>query len=355
MAAIFQKDSALIADEAEASRLHNKGCYGEPQSGGSLRLNLLEALYLYESERLNISGPDGREMSFGELVTYASRRMRNFEVRYIVYSDMRRRGLIVNLAGDSTDGIDFHLYRRGDTPKTAAPQAFVISISERQTFDLDFMFAVSAGAAGTGKEVILAIVDEEGDITYYRMKTVEPHARVREHFSRAYSGILLSDRVLIPSEEDAAEMRSAGFYGNQLGTGLQISMIEAAYLTRRKMLKLVSARTGRKASISVVMDMSSRLDSSFGEKMAVYEDMKNRGFIVKTGFKYGSHFRAYDADPEKAHAKFLVHAVSPGYAATWPEISRAVRLSHGVRKEILFARAAASGVTGYLELKRHIL
>ncbi|MDH2905385.1 MAG: tRNA-intron lyase, partial [Methanomassiliicoccales archaeon] len=102
-------------------------------------------------------------------------------------------------------------------------------------------------------------------------------------------------------------------------------------------------------------DMSSRLDSSFGEKMAVYDDMKNRGFIVKTGFKYGSHFRAYDADPEKAHAKFLVHAVSPGYAATWPEISRAVRLSHGVRKEILFARAAASGVTGYLELKRHIL
>ncbi len=354
MAAIFQKDSALIADEAEASRLHNKGCYGEPQSGGSLRLNLLEALYLYESERLVISGPERQEMSFGDLVTYASRRIANFEVRYIVYSDMRRRGLIVNLAGDTHDGIDFHLYRRGDTPKTASPHAFVISISERQMFNLDYLFALSAGAAGTGKEIILAIVDEEGDITYYRMKSMEPRAGVREHFTRIYTGILLSDRVLIPSAEDAAEMRSSGFYGNQLGTGLQISMIEAAYLTGRKVLKLLSAKTGRNASFAAVMDVSARIDNSFGEKMAVYEDLKRRGFIVKTGFKYGSHFRAYDADPEKAHAKYLVHAVSPGYVSTWPEISRAVRLSHGVRKEILFARAAADRAD-YLELKRHIL
>jgi tRNA-intron endonuclease len=131
-------------------------------------------------------------------------------------------------------------------------------------------------------------------------------------------------------------------------------MVEAAYLSGKKALKLVNAKTGRNASFSAVIDMSARLDPSFGEKMAVYEDMKSRGFIVKTGFKYGSHFRAYDSDPEKSHAKYLVHAVSSGYVSAWPEISRAVRLSHGVRKEILFARTAG-GRTEYLELKRHIL
>ncbi len=355
MAATLHRDTALIADEAEASRLHNKGCYGEPQSGGSLRLNLLEALYLYESERVAILGTEGKEMSFGELVTYASRRIPDFEIRYIVYSDMRGRGLIVNLADSASGGIDFHLYRRGDTPKTASPHAFVIAISERHVFDLDYLFSLSAGAAGTGKEVILAIVDEEGDITHYRMKVRELHPGAGERHGRIYGGILLSDRVLIPLQSDAEELHSSGFYGNRLGTGLQISMVEAAYLARRKALKLVNARTGRTASFSTVLDMSARLDPAFREKMTVYEDMKDHGFIVKTGFKYGSHFRAYDGDPEKTHAKYLVHAVSPGYVSTWPEISRAVRLAHGVRKEILFARASPDRRTEYLELRRHIL
>jgi len=45
-----------VDDQSEASQIHNKGYYGVPQSGGSLKLDLMEAVYLVESERLEI-GP----------------------------------------------------------------------------------------------------------------------------------------------------------------------------------------------------------------------------------------------------------------------------------------------------------
>ncbi|MBX8642948.1 MAG: tRNA-intron lyase [Thermoplasmata archaeon] len=354
MVATFLKDSALIKDESEASRIHNKGCFGEPQSGGSLKLNLLEALYLFESERLNIAGPGGRAMGFGELVTYASRRIRNFEVRYIVYSDMRRSGVIVNLSEDEENGIDFTLYRRGDTPKNASPEAYVIVASERQLFDIDLLISAAKGSEGTGKEIVMSVVDEEGDITYYRIRTQKPRAHAAEKLSRQFSGILLSDRVIIPDGEGADTLRAEGFYGNRLGSGLQLSLIEAVHLMAAKCLRLTSARTGRHVPLNSLVDLSQRLDPAFGQKVSVYEDLKGRGFIVKTGFKYGSHFRAYDDDPEKAHAKYLVIAVPPGYVSTWPDISGTVRLAHGVRKEILFARTGGSAVD-YLELRRFVL
>jgi len=73
--------------------------------------------------------------------------------------------------------------------------------------------------------------------------------------------------------------------------------------------------------------------------------------VVKTGFKYGTHFRVYEDDPEKTHARYLVHALPEDYSTTWPEMSRAVRLAHGVKKEILFAWVREQG-TEYLRLTR---
>ena len=86
------------------------------------------------------------------------------------------------------------------------------------------------------------------------------------------------------------------------------------------------------------------------ERLRAYEDLTARGVISKTGFKYGAHFRAYEGDPEVHHAKYLVHVVPKGHRGAWPEISRAVRLAHGVKKQILFGEVG-DGVR-YVKLER---
>ena len=59
----------------------------------------------------------------------------------------------------------------------------------------------------------------------------------------------------------------------------------------------------------------------------------------------------YEDNPDKIHARFLVHCIPEDHTTTWPEMSRAVRLAHGVKKEILFAWVRPQG-TEYLRLAR---
>jgi tRNA-intron endonuclease len=74
--------------------------------------------------------------------------------------------------------------------------------------------------------------------------------------------------------------------------------------------------------------------------------------VVKTGFKFGSHFRVYEEIPGKDsyHSRYLVHVLIDDREVRLPEISRAVRLAHGVRKEMVFAHVLDERVE-YFEAK----
>jgi tRNA-intron endonuclease len=117
-------------------------------------------------------------------------------------------------------------------------------------------------------------------------------------------------------------------------------------------LKLTDSKTNRSVRSAALKKCARNLQPDFDLRLDAFKDMKGKGLIVKTGFKYGSHFRAYEGDPGKQHARYLVHAVPKEYKAMWPEVSRAVRLAHGVKKEILLGRVSGKGVE-YLSLSRY--
>ena len=78
-------------------------------------------------------------------------------------------------------------------------------------------------------------------------------------------------------------------------------------------------------------------ESDIDLRFDIYKDLKNRGFILKTGFKFGTHFRAYSKKPDLIHAEYLVHVIPKNYESIWSDFSRAIRLAHSVNKEIIFA------------------
>lgn len=95
--------------------------------------------------------------------------------------------------------------------------------------------------------------------------------------------------------------------------------------------------------------MGSGTQEEFDIRLRTFRDLREKGMVVKTGFKYGAHFRVYEGSPDDDHARFLVHAVPADRTMMWPEISRTVRLSGGVKKEIMFCRVGDS--MEYLEFK----
>lgn len=338
----------IVDDPAEASQIYNRGWYGNPQSGGSLKLEILEALYLLETGRLSVL-KEGGPMDFLQLLKIGNKDLPSFEIKYLVYRDLRGRGYVVKSNGGSAD---FRVFPRGGSPSKTTSKWWVLALSERSIFQLEKVLADITKSRGLRKDLLLAIVDEEGDVTYYEVRKADPAGKQkRKPPAERMEGLFTGDRVIIDDPADALKLQKEHFFGKLLGERLQLSLIEAAYLMDKGQLIIKNAKGGRAVSVEQLKGHARKIQRDFDLRLRAYEDLKERGLVAKTGFKYGSHFRVYEGDPNRMHARFLVHAVPEDYSAIWPEISRAIRLAHGVRKEILFGRVGEDEIE-YVRLSR---
>lgn len=322
------KDRVLLADEKEANSLYNKGAFGLPQSGGALLLDLAEALYLVENNRLVVEGHDA-----GTLLRHASVAERDFEIRYIVYRDLRGRTFAVK----PSNLTDYNVYARGTLPGKAPSTHLVRCVSERGAFDPVAVLAEVDKAVRFQKKLLIGLVDEEGDLTYYEVTTPDLHGSATAVPNLQADAFLLEDRVVVLDKDQAAALFGEGYFGRDIGLGLQLSLPEAAYLAAEGRLRVREADGRQELDAAELASRAQRLEPEFDLRLALYRALRRKGVVVKTGFKYGTHFRAYVGAPDEEHAPYLVHAVPEGRTLSWPEASGFVRLAHGVRKRLFFA------------------
>ncbi|MFQ6059714.1 MAG: tRNA-intron lyase [Thermoplasmata archaeon] len=343
----LMEDAMVVREEAEASQIHNRGYFGTPLSGGALKLELIEGMFLFESGKIDVT-ERGRKLTFLELLEVANGIYPNFEIKYLVYRDLRLRGYVVK---PCVAPLDFRVFPRGGSPTRTASKYWVSAVSERSVFDPRELKRYLSKVIRVKKKLLLALVDEESDLTYYLVRIVKPKGRGSKKKKKLKAkGLLLEDRVIVVDEEEAKGLYEDGFYGKMVGGRLQLSLIETAYLLERGIVEVKNARTGRRIGLRSFLRKAREIQPDFNLRLKVFKDLEEKGIVVKTGFKYGSHFRAYVSDPKRTHAKYLVHALAAGHKGMWPEVSRAVRVSHGVKKEILFGMVGRD--IEYLSLKR---
>ena len=341
----LNEDTVIISDQKEGTQIYNKGNFGYPMSGGGLELDLIEATFLVECERLQVMR-DGKPMSFGEMFSHSSMQYDRFDVSYLVYRDMRNRGFVVKA---ESGHFDLSVFPRGSTMSNSRPLYLVRAVSERDVLDLDVFSREVAHTESKGKKLLYGVVDEEGDLTYYHMSSKDPRGSLPHSSSKyAAEGILIGERILVSEERGIEYLGKKGFYGKMMGNILQLSMIECCFLMEMGDLTVMS-QTGKQMSANEMKELGIEIQEEFDLRLDAFRDLRKRGMIVKTGFKYGAHFRVYEGSPDDSHAKYLVHSVHRDKVMMWPEISRTVRLSGGVKKEILFCRAGEP--QEYLEFK----
>jgi tRNA-intron endonuclease len=139
-----------------------------------------------------------------------------------------------------------------------------------------------------------------------------------------------------------------GVYRQDRGSLLKLDFFETVFLARFFGLKVVDAETGRKTSHSKILDEVVKKREYARQLYDVYEEWRLNGYIVKTGFKFGSHFRIYfpgaspskgkGADPEKwIHSKHVLHVFPKEQKLLVSEWARAVRVAHSVKKTFLLS------------------
>lgn len=341
--------SVRVTPTEEASSVYAKGFFGTLSADGSLTLDPFESVYLSEMGRLTVDRAGGGAVPWPTVFRRAVRLHPEFAVRYLVYRDLRQRGYVVR---PGPPPAVFAVLPRGGILHKTPSRFWVEAVSEREPFDLGRLGALADRGLAARKTVWLGVVDEESDLTYYRVRQPQPSgALAPTPLAHATEGWLSEDRVTVhePTAVEALGRHLA--FGSRVGHRLELSLIEAVHLVRSGELKLKESRSSRAVPLEKLERRAQRLDPRFRERIAAYEELRRRRLVVKTGFKYGAHFRAYPRNPEHAHARYLVHALPEDHVSTWPEIAGSVRVAQGVRKEYLLAGVGSKGVR-FLSLER---
>lgn len=338
------KDGKVRLGPEAVQDLYQQGYFGRPRGKG-LELSLIEAAYLLDRSRLKLFS-DGEELDFKALFELGSSIEKGFEFRYVVYKDLRERGYYVQPGRP-----DFRVYPRGGCPGKTPAEFYVLVISERMPLPLKEIVEPARVAAQMRKKLMLAIVDEESDITFYEAREKALSGLMGEP---PQSGIatLLEDRVVLWDADASRLLHEHGFFGKPVGERLQLSLVESAYLLEKGLIQ-ISDRSSEAVDLQGFSVRARQIEDDFDLKFSVYRDLRDRKLVVKTGFKFGTHFRVYKqvGHLEKVpHSEYLVHTVPEDHVFLPPVLSRAVRLAHSVRKQMIFAYPN-EGVR-YLEIRR---
>jgi len=171
-------------------------------------------------------------------------------------------------------------------------------------------------------------------------------------------GELIEQRVVFfEKSEDINSLVESG-YGKFLDDKLELSLVEAMYLVNKE--KMGIKKDKKKMKKNDFFEYCKDIERNFHARLVVYTDLRERGFVVKTGFKFGCDFRVYDRGvkikkgPKESHehTKWVVHAIPEEFNCSFPELSRAVRLAQNIRTEMIWAIVDSENDVTYYSIKR---
>ncbi|MBC7118239.1 tRNA-intron lyase [Methanothermobacter tenebrarum] len=148
-------------------------------------------------------------------------------------------------------------------------------------------------------------------------------------------GQLAGNTVTVQGDPTALRLNQKSHYGNLEGDQLKLSLVEAAYLQGKGKLTIWDG--DKEISFNELISILNR--RGLYQKFIVYRDLRDRGYIVKTGFKYGSEFRVYERGetPTKDHSSYLIRILHESTNLKILDFSSYVRVAHGVRKKLILA------------------
>ena len=196
-----------------------------------------------------------------------------------------------------TDGTQALRWDAKNHPARGLPDAEVRWNHARSEFDIRDLLNWCRAVKELDRFAEMLIVDDDLDVVSYRVKEVQPKGRFEAQFFDGDGAIgMLNGSSWVSKKGDSAGIPS--FLGGH------------------------------------VLDENSlsEVNDNLGARVA--KDMEDRGLLVRTGFKYGVRWRAYEGDMSENHAPWLVsHPHS--LPADWTSACQGSRLSSGVNKTML--------------------
>jgi tRNA-intron endonuclease len=278
-----KKRSLLVKEPSDVSSLQN-GFYGQMKKG-IISLYTEEALYVMDIRNGRCYDPSGNEYHFNEV---ASMFLKNKKLlaRYLTYKDYRDKGLIPRPMSEAQGN-----YGRSITIKYQSSDFSLDSYSFQGLFF---------------PNDLITLVDDE---------------RVgKELYERFWIG------------------QFGTYKAAHRGKISKLDIFETIFLLKHGDLHL------KGVSLADIEKRARKRIRFFNDMYLVYEDWRKRGYVVKTGFKFGTHFRIYlpgaspvRSEDEWMHSKHVIHVFPRRHKLIISEWARAIRVAHSVKKTFILA------------------
>lgn len=160
----------IISSSEEAFSLYEKSRFGEKKDG-KIEYSGVEALFLLSQRKLSLQSGK-KQLTEEALLKKLKKTDKKIETKFIVFSDLRKRGYIVKTA--LKYGADFRVYDKGLFPGEEHAKWILFVTKEHETISWYDFAAKNRIAHSTKKNLLIAIVDEEGDVSYYEIQWIKP-------------------------------------------------------------------------------------------------------------------------------------------------------------------------------------
>ncbi len=285
----FDGNEGIFATGEDADKLRGNH-FGEFRDG-KLWLKPEEALYLIDLQN-GVVRHKNRSMGFEDVVREFAGKEPRLMIRYNAFRDWRDRGLIMKRASDATKGV-----KRSSRSKRYPSRKMNLG-------RIDAQLSWDPGSA---------------------MGVLEDAKTSRLLFEDWWLGQI-------------------GVYKQERGSVLKLNFFEVVLLSKHFGLKVFDSGQHKAVTAKNIMDDMSKTREFARTMYKAYEDWRMKGYIVKTGFKFGTHFRIYfpGASPVKEsrdgkwiHSKHVLHIFPKEEKMLISEWARAVRVAHGVKKTFI--------------------
>jgi len=321
-------DGTAVLTGRDGRVLYDQSGYGRPE-GENIRLAPQEALYLLHRQKIEVPG-----YTFDTLLAeYADQR--NFLRSFLVYRDLRERGYVVQ-----TGPHDYRVFRRGEKPGTGESLYLVRVLSERDPVRFVKLIEEVVTARNMRKQYVLAVVDDEEELTYYEIKLQKLADSCVPAPKIAKAEAILVGKSAMVRTAPRSDLELAGFGKRLDDQRLMIAPVELLYLMAEGVISV--KKNGTALTAEEYFAFASDSDQELAEKDKVYTELRHHNFIPRTGYKFGHHFRVYCG--KNVHSDLLVHAIEKEAVMPMSVISRSVRMAHSVKKKMFFGCVHTTGI-----------
>ena len=165
------------------------------------------------------------------------------------------------------------------------------------------------------------------------------------------TGKLIKNAVSILDQSIQNELLSKGYGERYDDDEFILNSFETLYLLYIKKLQVL--KTTKKVSFDSLMQLYKEDEHDIFTKFLIYRDLRNRGYVARKGFGFGSDFLVYEKGQFwKKGAKYLVFALNEGTQEKILRVQRNIEQITHMGKEPIIAVIERRGEVIYYKISK---